>query len=222
MSHPVVTTVTLAAAVSNGIAASQALPGASGLNLVLNGSLVTGGVAVMDAARRVIITSAGNDSGIKFTITGTGRAMGAGNTIGPALVETITGANTAAAQSTQDFLTVTQITASGATADVVTAGTNGVASGPWVPWDRYAQDFKVSVVGRVLSGTPTYSVEYTYDDVFGTWLPPSTLFPRPLTLVDMTNDTGTVDSQFTSPISASRLTLSVVGSVELTQTQIGA
>lgn len=224
MSHPIVTSLTLAAAVSNGIAQTQSLPGASGLNLVLNGSLVTAGVATLDVSRRVVIHSNGNDSGITFTITGT-RGNGWGNT---ALVETMAGGNAADAVSTQDFVTVASIASSGATASTVTAGTIGVASGPWVVWSKFASDFQVSLFGVVLSGSPTWGVEYTYDDCFGLWLPANVLFPRAVPFGLMTGLTGTMDGALTNAgVTASRLTISalgggVAGGAQLTQQQQGA
>ena len=218
MGHPVVTSVNLAAAVSTGIATSQSLPGAKGLSVNLNGSLVTGGAAVLDAPRRVIIASAGNDSGITFTVTGTRGSWWAST----AISETITGGNIATVATTQDFLTVTSIVASGATASTITAGTNGTGSGPWVVWDQYATDFQVSLIGYILSGTPTWGVEYTYDDVFGLWLPSNVPFPRAVTFNLMTGlTTSGVDGILTSPVRASRLTLTAVGSVQLTSTQQG-
>lgn len=223
MGHPIVTTLTLAAAVTNGIAQSQSLPGASGLKLALNGSLVTNGAAALDAPRRIIITSAGNDSGITWTVVGTRGSWWASTP----LTETFTGANIGAAQSTQDFLTVTSITGSGATASTVTAGTDGVGSGPWVPWSKYSTDFQVSLFGVVLSGSPTWQVDYTYDDVFGLWLPPGILFPRPLTFALMTGVTGTLDGALANAgVRASRLTISalgggIAGSAQLTQEQQG-
>lgn len=215
MPHQIVTTVTLAAAVANGIALAQAL-GAAG-PLTLNGSTVTSGVAVLDAARRVIITSVGNDSGIIFTIAGTRGAWWALQ----AVTETVTGANAGTVVSTQDFVTVTSITASGATAGNVTAGTNGTGSGPWVVWDDFIAGFNVSLYGAILAGAPTWTVEYTHDDVFGLWLPPGLAFPRALPFTTMTNLTVSADGAFNSRVMASRLTLSAVGSVQLTQQQQG-
>ena len=57
MGRPIVQTVVNAAAVATGIAAAQSLPGASGLSLVLNGALVTGGMANLVTPRRGIVTS---------------------------------------------------------------------------------------------------------------------------------------------------------------------
>lgn len=212
MPHPIVTTVTAIAGVANGLALTQSL-GAAGL-LTLNGSLVAGG---LDAPRRIIVTSAGNDSAITFNITGTARTEQGG---GP-LSETIAGANAGVAQTTQDFATVSSIAASGATASTVTAGTNGVASGPWVVWDVYADDFQVMAQGNVLSGSPTYQLDVTLDDVFGTWLPANVPFPRASPYGGLVGATGNVMAQITGPVRASRLTLTAFGSVQLTQQQQG-
>lgn len=217
MPHPINTTVTLNAAVTNGIAQSQS-PGAAGA-LTLNGSLVSGGVATMNAARRVIITSGGNDSGKTFTITGTGGAW-LGDTI---ISETLTGGNIAAVQSTLDYLTVTSITISAASAGTVTAGTNGVGSGPWVVWSEYPAGFNVEYAGWVLSGSPTYNLDYTLDDPFGTWLPSNLSYPRAILYAPTSGLTTSQSGSFAGTVlRASRLTLTAVGSVQLTQMQQGA
>ena len=115
----------------------------------------TGGLALLDTARRVLITSAGNDSGITFTITGVDWA-------GTTISETLTGGNAAAVYSTLDYLGVVKIAVSGATASTVTVGTNGVASSPWVNLDTWANG---TVVGQcVVSGTVNYTVQLTNDD----------------------------------------------------------
>lgn len=153
--QPITVTVgPLDAADDNGIALSQTTAGAA--NLTLNGALVTGGVAVLDAPRRIIITSGGNDTGITFTITGTTYG---GHTVS----ETVTGASGAAASSTVDFLTVTQIRASGATSvSGVIAGTNGVAGSRWVRLDSWA-DAQTAIQCNA-SGTVNYTVQVTMDD----------------------------------------------------------
>ncbi len=214
MGRPISIVVTLAAAVANSVALSQTPSGAG--NLTINGSLASGGVATLDAARRVIVTSAGNDSGRTFTITGTDRS-------GQALVEAITGAAIGAASSTQDFATVTQIAADAATAGAVTAGTSAVGSGPWVPLDvNVRAPFLVSVVGQVVSGSPTWQLDYTYDDVFGTVpLPTGVTFPRAIVSGTIVGKTGTFQDLITAPVRAIRLTLTVVGGVSMTVIQQG-
>src|SRR5580698_1874812 len=127
VSNPSVVIYQLAAAVSNGIALSQAVAGAG--NLTLAGSLVTSGVATLDsggAARRVVMASSGNDATVVFTITGTSRS-------GVVQTDTITGLNGATTGfSTLDFATVTRISSSAATVGNITAGTNSIGSSPWV------------------------------------------------------------------------------------------
>lgn len=209
MSHPIVTTITTIAGNAALLAASQSV-GVGGGALVLTG-------ATLDAPRRIGITSGGNDSGIKFTVTGTARPEQGG----VVLVETIAGSNGGVAQTTQDFATVTSITASAATASTVTAGTTAVASGPWVVWSSFASQFQVAVQGNVLSGSPTYSLEFTQDDPFGLWLPSGVTWPRPSTFGGMAALTQSGNTQITAPVRASRLTLTAVGGVRLTQQQQG-
>ena len=155
MANPVSVSVQLVAAITNGVCLSQT-PAAAGL-LTMNGSLVTGGVARFDVARRVGITSAGNDAAVVFTVTGTNRW---GNTI----TDTATGANGAVvAQTALDFLTVTSIRTSAATANAITAGSTSVGSSEWQVCDIMVSYWALAVAVSV-SGTVTYTVEHTYDD----------------------------------------------------------
>src|SRR6185437_3174379 len=118
--RPVTISKTLAAASANNIALSQSPAGAG--NLTLNGAAVAAGVATLDTQRRVLITSAGTDTGITFTVYG-------GNQSGSAISETVAGGSLGIPVSTtQDFLTVTRVAASGASASTVTVGTSGVGS----------------------------------------------------------------------------------------------
>lgn len=153
--QPITVTVgPLDAADDNGIAISQTTLGPA--NLTLNGALVTGGVAILDAPRRVIITSAGNDSGITFTVTGTTYG---GHTVS----EIVNGASGGAATTTVDFATVTRIRASGATSiSGVIAGTNGVAGSRWVRLDGWA--FPQTAIQCNASGTVNYTVQVCLDD----------------------------------------------------------
>ena len=218
MSRPVVTTVSLIAAVSNGICQTQTPPPSNGL--VFNGSLVNAaGVAVLDSARCIAIASTGNDSGITFTITGTTRPEAPELT----LVEVIAGSNGGTAVSTRNFKTVTSIVASGPVAGAITVGTNGIASGPWVVWNNFVADFNVGIAGIVISGNPQWQIDYTYDDVFGTWPHPGTTFASIFPLPTMTNVFGNLDGRISGTgVRATRLTLmSAPGIVQCTQLQQG-
>lgn len=140
----------LTAASANNIATSQT-PGAAGA-LTLNGTTVVNGVAILDHARRVLITT--TDTTHTFTITGT-------SPTGTLLTEVVQNAGTSV-QSQLDYLTVTSIVINGAATAAVTVGTNGVASTPWVRLDEWALP-QVAIQCDV-SGTVNYTVQSTLDD----------------------------------------------------------
>lgn len=155
MSNPSTLTLSFVAAVSNGICLSQQ-PAAAGA-LTLNGSLVTSGVATLDAARRILVSSTGADSAVVFTITGTDRG-------GSVQSSTVTGVTSTASQYTsRDFLTVTGVSSSAGTAGNITVGTNQVGSSVWVVDDFLARFWALGGGVSGPTGT-TYTVESTFDD----------------------------------------------------------
>ena len=94
-------TLSLASASANNIAASQTP--LTGGNLTINGAAASGGVATLDVARRVLISTLGGDNtGITFTVYGTGNNNLVQN-------EAILGGNSAAVYTNHDFKTVTRI-----------------------------------------------------------------------------------------------------------------
>lgn len=147
----------LVAASANAICLSQT-PSAGALTL--NGSLVVSGVAVMDTPRRVLITTAGNESTRTFTIVGT-------DVNGSPATEVITGPNVSTAQSVLDYKTVTSITISGNAAGALTVGTSGVASSRWARLDNWALP-TVSLQCTV-TGTANYTVETSMQDPNSPW-----------------------------------------------------
>jgi hypothetical protein len=153
--RPIVVTVgPLSSASANNIALSQTVTGAA--NVVLNGALVSGGVATLDKPRQVLITNVGNDSGITFTVVGTDR-------YGASLSQTVTGTSGSSVATTVDFATVTRITTSGSTSvSGITVGTNTVAGSDWVRFDEYAPS-NISIQCTV-SNTVNYTVQSTLDD----------------------------------------------------------
>jgi len=107
--------LTLGANATTGtLSASQTVSGAG--NLTINGTSASGGSVAFTAGQRISVTSAGNDSGITYTVTGT-------DMFGKAQTEVITGANAGAASGAKYFNTVTQIAASSAAAGTVSVGT---------------------------------------------------------------------------------------------------
>lgn len=213
--RPVTVTVgPLATADADGVAASQSVSGAAAVTL--DGALVTSGVAIMDLPRRIIITSAGDDTGITFTITGTTFA-------GSVTTDVVTGANNAAASSVVDFKTVTRIVTSGSTAADITVGTNGVAGTEWVRFDPWAPP-EVSIQANV-TGTVNYTLQQTLDDPNS---PTDSVAVRSVVWVS-SNDTAVVAATATqqsnyafTPIYARVLLNSGTGSVTTRFVQSGA
>src|ERR1700752_2049789 len=152
--RPIFVSRTLAASSSNNICLSQT-PGGAGA-LTLNGSTVSGGVAILDAQRVVGITSAGNDTARTFVITGQDEQ---GNVIS----ESLAGASGATASSILNYKKVTSITIDGAAAGAITVGTTGVGSSVAVPLDQYISPFNPTLAVEV-TGTLNYDVQYTEDD----------------------------------------------------------
>lgn len=114
------------------------------------------GFATLDTARNVIFTSSGTDTGITITISGTDWA-------GTPISETVTGGSSGTPASTVlDYLTITQVKVSAATAGTISVGTNGIAGSPWVNLDTWANG---TVSGQVnVNGTANYTVQVTNDD----------------------------------------------------------
>jgi hypothetical protein len=207
-------TVAYTAASANNIALSQS-PGAGAITL--NGALVTGGVAILDAARRILFTSGTSDVGITFTVVGT-------NSSGSPMTETIQGGATTAS-TTQDFKTVSSVTHSGSVAGTLTIGTSGVGSGNWLNIDTNADPVNATLA-VVVAGTINYSVEFTLDDpnalaagVFPTPLTTSTIMPA--ALVGATNNQSGL---LVTPVWGVRLTqnsFTFPGTAILTMIQAG-
>ena len=159
-----------AAADTDGICASQTTSAAA--NLTLNGALcitvngnsiyapALGSVLATTAdgawARKIGITSSGNDSGITFTVTGT-------DVDGKALSETITGPNAGTVYTTNstaaNFKSVTKIATSGATTGNITVGTAAVAGDVYcralgiIPYQSTITGIKVWVAEAFNAGT---------------------------------------------------------------------
>jgi hypothetical protein len=152
--RPIVVTVgPLATASANNIALSQT-PGAAG-SLTLNGSTVSGGVATLDVARQVLLTTTDNESANTFTFYGTDWA---GNSIS----ETMTGPNNTTGTTVLSYKTITKITTSGAAGAALTVGTTTTASSPWIRLDEWGLP-NVSKQCDV-TGTVNYTVEQSMDD----------------------------------------------------------
>lgn len=150
----------LPASVANGVCLIQSGSGAG--NMTLNGSLVSAGIANLVVAQRVGILSAGNDSGVTFTIYGTDRN-------GRTQTEALTGKNADTAISKKDFLTVTTISRSGSTAGNVTIGTVGRGSSAPMIVDRFVNPAEYAAAVSTAGVGTTYSIEESLDDFSPEW-----------------------------------------------------
>ncbi len=189
--RPVTQTRALAAAAVAAIAASQTTAGAG--NLLINGSLASGGVATLAAQQVVGITSAGNDSAVNFTVTGT-------DDQGRVISQTIAGPNINTVQTTLNFRTVTSIAVSAAVASAVTVDTLQIGASTEVPLDQYITVLNISIAVEV-TGTVNYTVQYTFDDIFGG-------APGPFNWLNFTSMTGqaaNANGTLISPVRAVRL-----------------
>jgi flagellin len=97
---------------------------AADVSVVLDGVMSNGGSSVLGAGRNVTLTSAGNDSGVTFTVTGFGLT-------GLEITEDITGGNDSTVTTTAFFKSITSITGTAVTKDGFSVGAGTVlAAGP--------------------------------------------------------------------------------------------
>jgi hypothetical protein len=106
----------------NGLSTAATIGSAT--TLTLGGALTSGGSYTSgdNIGQLITILSAGDDSGITFTIVGT-------DAVGDAQTEVVTGANAGTATSSGYFNTVASITTSAASAGNVSAGVTGTGTG---------------------------------------------------------------------------------------------
>lgn len=122
----------------------------------------------LDVPRALTFTSAGNDTGITFTITGK-------DEYGATVVETVTGANAGVAAGKKAFSKVTGITASGASAGTVSVGYGNVLGLPIFLYNttfilREIENNALATSGTVVAGV-TSTATATTGDVRGTYTP---------------------------------------------------
>lgn len=198
-----------AAATTTSIATSQA--GTSGTALTFNSAtfdvtnIATSQVVADNGQsfRSVALASTANLSSVLFTITG----VGAG---GAFVTQSITGPNNSTVYTATGYGIVssiipnaTFIAASGVTAGFGTSGyTKMFAPSQWV------QDFDMGI-GIVISGTITYTLQHTFDDIFNTSYASLFFFPSDDTAV--VNSTTSKGTNYAFPIAASQVQVTGTG-----------
>lgn len=177
----------------DGIAAAETLGGAG--NFTLGGDLASGGTVTFTQPQHVTLYAAGNNSGVTFTVTGTDR-------YGNAMTESITGPNATTVTGTKNFATVTQVASGAATTGDVEVGVDGTCESQWYVLNYRGGDFNVGI-GCELSGTATYTVQHTFDNVFASGFveDDATLY----THSSLSGETSNQDGNYTNPPVACRL-----------------
>jgi hypothetical protein len=188
--RPITLSRQLTAADADGIALPQTTAGAA--DLVLAGAFASGGVARLDAQRKVGVHSTGDINAVVFTIYGTDQS-------GNQITDTVTGVNNSTVSTVLDFYTVTRVAASAIVGTNVEVGTTGEGASQPIPLDQYLNPFNVSV-GLHVEGTVDVTLQYTFDDVFG-GAGPFTWYDTD----DMDDVVADAEETFISPVAAIRL-----------------
>lgn len=216
MTHPMY--LTLEAPIEDNTAVTTAQTLAAADYMDIDGSVATDGVATLAAPARLNIVAA-DTTGVTFTVTGT-------TPTGMPLTENIAG-GTGTVMGEQTFATVTSIYADGAITNTSVGGAD-TASTQWVPLNTYMADFQVSFYGLLLTDGITWSVDVTFDDIYGTWRPADIPFPRPITpsaTSDLTGGSNGVINDSLGPVTGIRATIvngdGLTGSLSFTVIQQG-
>lgn len=147
-------TATAGTSAPTGIALSQSLVAAG--PLTLNGASASGGVATLSPPQNVVIASAGNDSTLVWTISGTDYG-------GSPISETLAGANAGNATSALLYATVTSIVGSKAAAGTVEAGVGGSVYSPWLILGAQRNHYQFRLRALLSTQTGTFVIQGTSD-----------------------------------------------------------
>jgi hypothetical protein len=160
-----------AAAAVSGAGALTLTAGTGLTSTTVNDNGTTRSVIAMDVPRNLRITSAGNDSGITFAVSGF-------DVYGQPMNETITGANAGIAAGKKAFFSVLSITASGASAGNVSVGTGDVFGLPYRVADagfltRAGWAGALAEDAGTFAAADANTATATTGDIRGTYLPSS-------------------------------------------------
>lgn len=182
--------------------------------LTLNSANATTPVT-LDIQRRLLFTTAGNESSNKFTIVGLNQA-------GFTISEVLVGPNASTTQSNLDYLTVISITALATTAGTLSVGTDSVGSSLWNIMNWHATPTNIECSGVVTSANTAvnWGVQYTYDDPNN--LPTGVGYPQAFGHPTLSNQTASLDGPINDPVTAVRFIInSGTGTIRGTIIQAG-
>jgi len=176
---------------ADGICASQTPAAGGAQNLTIAGALASGGVATLAAAQLVTITTAADETGRTFTITGT-------DADGNAQSETVTGVNNTTVSTVYYYKTVTTVSVDDDTAGAIIVGTvasNGAVSPTIeVNLNEHGDNFKYLLHG-VITGSTTQAVEtcvsppseFVSVQKSGTWIAATTFTGKTASFASLAN-----------------------------------
>jgi hypothetical protein len=161
--RPIQQTYNIETADPNGVVTAETP--VDGVDLTIGGAYASGGVATFPFPTEVTFTSADDLSTVTFTVIGTDAG-------GVYQQEDVTGPNNETVQTENVFATVTDISVATVTTftteEVEVGGADvGIGNGDWWPLDIYVPNQVTTISANILaSGTATYSVQYTNEDIF--------------------------------------------------------
>jgi hypothetical protein len=86
-----------------------------------------------------------------------------------------------------------------------------------IPLDRFEAPFAVGIRCNITSGTPTYTVQYTFDDIFAPGFDPATA--DWVNHASLTAQVADADSNIAFPVTAIRITQTGTGVTTMTVIQ---
>ena len=120
------------------VAQGQAVSAGGVQELVLDGSFVVDGVAIMDEPRQVSFALSSDETARVFVITGT-------DSKGNLLIEALRGVDSTTTKTVNRFATVTSIKVDDDLAGVIEVGTSNLVETGWLPLDYMQTDFQVAL-----------------------------------------------------------------------------
>lgn len=207
--QPRIIRLQLPAAADTAVCLSQT-PGGAG-NLLINGTLASGGVADLTNTyckqRQLILTFAGDESGHNFTVYGTVRNY-RDHVVN--VVEAIAGTTPGVVVAAYQYATITRIAIDAAATGAIKVGTNGVGSTPWIRANLdNLSEFNVGFGIDVDTGSVNFTVEHTWDpgpDASMT-VADATKVPSVFPHSTVAAKTAKIDGNYAFPVGAYRLTM---------------
>lgn len=182
--------------------------------LLINGANATGGVATFATQQFPTLTSTGNLSGVNVTLTGTDQN-------GRAITAVRAGPNNNTVAYTTSFFTVTGASVSGTIATDMSIGVNGFGNGKAIPLDYLVAPSNASL-SVVVTGTVTYTVQHTFDDVYASNFVEATATWFDNDASALVGASSNQDGNYAFPVAATRIQITAgTGSVVYTIIEAG-